>query len=274
MAIYADLHVHTTQSDGAFTLDAIPAAAHDAGLSVVAITDHDRIHPDIPAPVTTVEGITIIRGIELRVKPAMLDERIDLLGYGVTPTTALTAELERIQADRQRRAAEIIARVEDQLDLALEIDVQPGIGRPHIARAIDAHPETEYDYADAFTEVIGRDCPAYVARDVTSFKTGVELLRDACDVVGLAHPYRYDDPRGALALTQSLDAVEVEYPYSTQPDADDALQQAQAAFDLRPIGGSDAHETRLGQAGMTTDQYREFAAAVSTPTGIRDDQVP
>ena len=62
----ADLHVHTTASDGLLSVDQLPAVAHEAGIEWVAVTDHDRVHPDLSAPVTKRDKIGMIRGIELR----------------------------------------------------------------------------------------------------------------------------------------------------------------------------------------------------------------
>ena len=86
--VVADLHVHTTRSDGSLTLDALPAVAADAGVDAVAVTDHDRVQPALDGPVTTREGVTIVHGIELRVDTG--GQRLDLLGYGVDPTDALS----------------------------------------------------------------------------------------------------------------------------------------------------------------------------------------
>lgn len=264
MSIYADLHVHTTHSDGQLTLADIPAAAKAAGVHVVAITDHDRIHPGLSEKLETRDGVTVIRGIELRVKPEGLDERVDLLGYGVVPTDALTSEIDRLQSDRIERANATIDAVNDELGLVLDLEPDVGVGRPHIARAIDANEHTDHDYDSAFSDVIGRGCPAYEQRSVTSFATGVELLSEACDVVGLAHPYRYADPEGALALTEQLDAVEAHYPYSTRPSSARALREAMDMYELLPTGGSDAHDMRLGLAGLIEGHYDMLEARLTT----------
>lgn len=253
---FADLHVHTTASDGALSLDAVPAAARRAGVGAVAITDHDRIHPDLDTPVTTVDGIELLRGIELRVE-VDTDFRVDLLGYGVDPTTELADLLTHLQRDRIERARAIVARVEDRLGVELAVEFRQGIGRPHIARAIDAHPDAPYDYTDAFTHLIGDDGPCYVSRDVPSFERGRTALAGACGLVGLAHPFRYADPDAALALTADLDAVERWYPYERPVDMS-SVERAIAAYDLVPTGGSDAHDDRLGRAGLSRRRYRRF----------------
>lgn len=263
MSIYADLHVHTTESDGQLTLADIPQAAKQAGINVVAVTDHDRIHSGLDEKLETRDGITILRGIELRVTPETLDERIDLLGYGVTRTDALVKEIDRLQTDRISRAEAIIEAVNTELDVTLDIAPGKGVGRPHIARAIDANENTEHTYNTAFTDVIGRDCPAYQSRNVTTFDDGVALLQDACDVVGLAHPYRYDDPDAALELTAQLDAVEAHYPYTPRPQSSTKLRTVIEEYDLFPTGGSDAHKMELGAAGLIEAHYEMLEARLT-----------
>lgn len=249
--VYADLHVHTSVSDGTLDPDEVPEVARESGLDVVAITDHDRLHPALDEPVTHQEDLLVINGIELRVDPASHDERVDLLGYGVTRTDALVAEVDRLQRDRQERGAAIVAAIEDRLGVTLDVAIDPGLGRPHIARAVVANPETAYETTDAvFADLIGSDGPCYVARDVTAFADGVNLLREACSFVGLAHPLRYDDPAGALSLCADLDAVERHYPYDRpvgQADVDRAIEE----YDLLATGGSDAHGTELAVAGLS-----------------------
>jgi predicted metal-dependent phosphoesterase TrpH len=254
--LVADLHVHTVVSDGQLTLDAVPDRARAAGLDAVAVTDHDRLNPDLPAPVVERDGVTVVHGVELRV--ATDRERIDLLGYGVERTDALVAELDRLQRDRVARARRIVDCVEDRLGVALDLDVDPGVGRPHIARAVE-QSAAPHDYQDAFDDLIGDDGPCYVARDVPGFERGAALLEEACALVSLAHPYRYDDPAAALSLAADrLDAVERRYPYGRsvdQTEADAAIERA----GLLATGGSDAHDRTLGRAGLDRRAWRAVA---------------
>ncbi|MUV60122.1 PHP domain-containing protein [Halobacterium sp. CBA1126] len=263
--VYADLHVHTQRSDGTLTLDEVPAAAREAGVSAVAVTDHDRLHPALDAPVTERDGVEVVAGIELRVDAG--DQRLDLLGYGVTPTEELRAETERIQRDRVARGRAIIENVEAELGVSLALEPREGLGRPHVARAVVAHPDTDYDAPDAvFADLIGNDGPCFVARDVPDFAFGADLLADACGVVGLAHPLRYPDPEAALARCESLDAVELHYPYDRPVgrDADDGgralVEAAIEEYDLLPAGGSDAHGRELGKDGLDEAAYADLRA--------------
>jgi predicted metal-dependent phosphoesterase TrpH len=250
--VVADLHVHTTNSDGQLTLETIPGVASEAGVEVVAVTDHDRLHPEITKPVVERDGITVIHGIELRVEAG--DQRLDLLGYGAERTERLTTLTERLQTNRIERAKAIIDRVEEETGVSLSVDLSPGVGRPHIARAI-AESAAPYGYGEAFESLIGDGGPCYVSRDIPSFAEGKAVLQGACSIVGLAHPFRYEDPATALDRAAELDAVEVPYPYGHEVDRGPAERLAKRE-NLVVTGGSDAHEQTLGIAGLNGTQYR------------------
>ena len=164
-----------------------------------------------------------------------------------------------LQRDRVERGRRIVECVEDRLGVELPVDLEEGVGRPHVARAIAE--ATDYTYEDAFAEVIGSDCPCYVARDVPSFREGRAVLEEAGGLVSLAHPCRYDDPAAALELCADLDAVERYYPY--ERDVDPApLERAIDRYDLLITGGSDAHDETLGRAGVRDEDYRRFRATL------------
>lgn len=279
----ADLHVHTTVSDGTLTLADLPAAAEEAGVEWVAVTDHDRIHPGLEAPVTEREGVTIVRGIELRVAVDRGESdsradgadvsdgreagdeagRIDLLGYAVDPTPELREEVDRLQRDRIERGRRMIGLVEERLGVELDVDPGPGVGRPHVARAI-AESDADYDYDDAFRELIAEGRPCYVARDIPEFERGAALLRASCPIVGLAHPLRYADPRPALARAGQLDAIERWYTYNRAVDQS-PVDRVIAKHDLLPTGGSDAHGRELGRAGLDRTAFEAIRDRLPTP---------
>ncbi|MFB6267307.1 MAG: PHP domain-containing protein [Halodesulfurarchaeum sp.] len=261
--VHADLHVHTTNSDGTLSLAELPRAAEAAGVAVVGVTDHDRVHPGLDDPLTVADGLTIVHGIELRVEtPA---QRVDLLGYGVDPTPALRAEVDRLQRDRIERGRAIADRLEDRLGVSLDVDFEEGIGRPHLARGVVDHPGTDYERVESvFADLIGDDGPCFVPRDVPSFERGRDLLRDAAAVVGLAHPLRYPDPEAAVSRCESLDAIERYYPYDRDggcavEGSERLLDRAIDRHDLLATGGSDAHDDALGRAGLDLDEWSALA---------------
>jgi len=252
----ADLHVHTTNSDGTMTLHEVPRAARAAGIGIVAITDHERLHSELDTPTDDLDGVTTIHGIELRVETDA--GQVDLLGYGVEPTPELAREIDRLQADRVERGHAIVDCAEDRLSADLPIDPAAGIGRPDIARAVA--DVTEYDYQGAFEEVIGRGCPCFVARNLPNFERGAGLLAESCGLVSLAHPLRYGDPAAALELTESehIGGVERFYEYGRSVDVS-PVERAIERHDLVPTGGSDAHDDVLGRAGLDREAFDRVA---------------
>jgi predicted metal-dependent phosphoesterase TrpH len=255
--VVADLHVHTTASDGEFALSDLPAAAARAGVAVRARTDHDRPHPDLDAPVVERDGVTVVHGIELRV--ALGDQRVDLLGFGLAPTGAFRELCDRLQRDRMARGRAMIDRLDDRLDATLPVEAEPGIGRPSLARAVAA--VTGYDIQGVFDDLIGDGRPCYVPRDVPSFDRGRRLLAESAALVGLAHPLRYDDPGAALAQCDVLDAVELYYPYARSVDRE-PIERVIAREDLVTTGGSDAHDDRLGRVGLDRADAERFRCAL------------
>ncbi|MFB6310573.1 MAG: PHP domain-containing protein [Salinirussus sp.] len=257
--VAADLHIHTTNSDGTLDLDGVLERARAADLMAVAVTDHDRLHPALQSPITEMNGLVVVHGIELRVEAGQ--QRLDLLGYGVRRTAPLTDELERLQADRIERGRAMVTAVENCIGIDLELDIGPGFGRPDVARAVAA--KTDYNVQGVFDELIGEGCPAYVARNVPEFARGAALLQEACKFVSLAHPLRANEPSAALERAGSLDAVELYYPYDEAPDLD-LVHQAIDEYDLLVTGGSDAHDgSSVGTVGLDASEWSQVQASLT-----------
>lgn len=248
MTVVADLHVHTTASDGRLSLPEVCRRARQAGLAAIAITDHDRVHPDLGQPISTRDGLTIIRGLEMKVTRQNGDH-IDLLAYGVETTDGLDALIEGLQRDRRKRARRIVARICDHLEIDLDIEITDGIGRPHIARAVAEHPDTAMSVQDVFDELIGNGRPCHVSRDVPDGTDAIPILQEVAPIVAVAHPLRYEDVDGALEVAATLGAVERWYPYDHDPD-ESPVTEAIETHDLVATGGSDAHDGNVGVTGL------------------------
>lgn len=255
------MHMHTTRSDGTTEYDDIANIAKNNGLNAIAITDHDTINPHIDKPLIVKNGIDVINGIELKVEPENIDERIDLLGYGLTPTKRLQNCLDKLQENRIDRAEEIVSNIETKTGVTLNFTADSNSGRPHIARAINDCKELDYNYNEAFDTLISRDSDCYVSRNVPSFEMGLNLLRESCEFISLAHPYRYDNTRAILKLSKQLDGVECIYPYGniSKYKTEGLDELAVDWFDLTLTGGSDAHESKdIGTSGLMKSHYEKF----------------
>lgn len=260
--------MHTTNSDGEVTLEELPQVAKENNLHAVAITDHDRFHDDLSKPLEIINGIEVINGIELRVESEYANERIDLLGYGVEPTHKLKQTLKNIQNNRIKRTEKILDLIEEETSVRIDMEISTGTGRPHIAHAIDESTELSYDYNEAFEKLIGNNCPAYVSREIPSFKKGMKMLKESCHFVSLAHPFRYENPVQVLKLSQNLNGVECIYPYGDIFKPEGYINElakihldeiATEWFDLHITGGSDAHKIDdIGTAGLMKTHYEKF----------------
>ncbi len=241
----ADLHLHTTASDGTWLPGELPKKARDLSIRIIAITDHDTVYGVKEALANTPNGITIIPGIELSTN--YQGAEVHLLGYWIdTHNRTLTKTLVELRADRHNRAKNIIANLDDQEIHIHYEDVkalagQGSLGRLHIAKAlIDAGYVKSIQ--EAFLRFIGPTGSAYEPRTQLSTEQAIGLVLEAGGVPVLAHP-------GVIGLNDSaipklkalgLQGLEVKHPNHT------FLQEAHylslcKKFALAPTGGSDCH---------------------------------
>jgi predicted metal-dependent phosphoesterase TrpH len=190
-----DLHTHSTVSDGTLTPTGVIGAAAQAGLDVVALTDHDNLAGWPEAEQAAAErGIAFVPGVELSSK-WFGDEppiSLHLLGYWVDPgNEALQAELARVRESRETRAQRMIDLMRaDGLDVTWqEVQGYAGggsVGRPHLAQALIRRGIVA-TVGQAFApEYLGQRWRVHKA-DIDVFRA-LELVRDAGGVSVFAHP--------------------------------------------------------------------------------------
>jgi hypothetical protein len=188
----ADLHVHSTASDGTLAPHQLVQRALENGVDVLAIADHDSVDglPEAMASAAAA-GLTLIPAVELS---AVSDRRdTHLLAYFVDPASPVLAEqLIRLRASRLARAEAMVAALNEAgyhvaLDEVLAISEGGAVGRSHIARAlVDAgHAES---VRHAFQTLIGRDRPFYVAKQAATPAEVIRGVRDLGAIPVLAHP--------------------------------------------------------------------------------------
>lgn len=249
---WADLHLHTRWSDGTLDLDGVVKRAAGAGLSAIAITDHDTISPELSAPVAWVDGIEVICGVEIKADVA--GQRGEILGYFLHPGAPVLGDLFQWMAhERERRMQAMVARCQEvtgaNFDWGDVASLAAGsVGRPHLAALLVQHGLAS-DYEDAFRRFLARGAPCYVPLPRPLSHQVISAIRAGGGVASLAHPCFLSLPDWESALTsliaEGLSGVEVHYPYETsrQPlHADPAHVAALAQrLGLIPTGGSDDH---------------------------------
>ena len=246
----SDLHVHTTFSDGRLTPEEIVAAAKDAGLSYIAITDHD-----------TVEGIRhlyeqglypsktlhIIPGIEFSCE---VDEHdVHILGYDFDIyNQALEDKVTELSESRWARFSQMVEKLQELGYAITESDVlqiagtSHAIGRAHMARAL-VKKELVGSVREAFDKLLEHGQPAYVPHYRIEPEDAIALIRNAGGVPVLAHPKLVrDDAIVERMLALDFGGLEVYYPRHDEEDV--ARYKAMAeAHGLLITGGSDFHAT-------------------------------
>ncbi|GAA2744683.1 PHP domain-containing protein [Terrabacter aerolatus] len=189
-----DLHAHSAVSDGTESPSELLAAAAEARVDVLAITDHDTV-AGWPEAATAARalGVTLVRGIEISC--AWRHSSIHLLGYLTDPDdAALTDELERARDSRSTRLERMVALMAaDGIPLGYDevlAQVGPGAtpGRPHIADALIANGTIRHR-DEAFRSWLGDDSPYYVGHYAPDPVRAVELVRAAGGVPVIAHPF-------------------------------------------------------------------------------------
>jgi predicted metal-dependent phosphoesterase TrpH len=244
----ADLHIHTTASDGLLTAAEVVREAEARGLAAIAITDHDTTAGiDQALEAADVVDLEVIPGIELS---AELDtEEVHILGYYLNHRDGALQEklgmLRRARWDRARRMVEKLARLGISVSWERVVEIageSRAFGRPHIAHALQEgrHVATTNE---AFNLYIGLGGPAYVSRYKLTLVEALEIILAAGGLPVLAHP------RGQGRLLHELVAaglvgLEAYYPSYTVEESEGLVRLA-AQHDLIPTGGSDFH----GQGG-------------------------
>ncbi len=241
----ADLHVHTTASDGTHTPEQVVQEAVRVGLAAVAMADHDTVGGVEPGLAAGRQmGIIVVPAVEINTDYAA--DEIHLLGYYINhESAALSAHLEGLRTKRFERAERIVARLNElgrkiSMERVMEIAGGGAIGRPHIARAI-----AEAGYASsigaAFGKYLVRGAPAYVERHKLTPLQAIEIIHEAQGVAVLAHPgnSKHDELIPEL-VDGGLQGIEAYHADHSSAQANHYVQMARR-YDLIPTGGSDSH---------------------------------
>jgi|JI10StandDraft_1071094.scaffolds.fasta_scaffold505609_2 predicted metal-dependent phosphoesterase TrpH len=254
----ADLHAHSTCSDGALSPTALVSLARRRGVRHLALTDHDTMAGFAEAQAAGNKlGVQIIPAVELSVRhtprePGGDPRELHLLGYFIDPHhRALSECMCDRRSDRERRVRAICARL---AELGVPVEVQavlasaPGnVGRPHVARALlnAGHVKT---IDEAFTRFLGDGRPAYVANDGPSVEEGIALIHAAGGVTALAHPGIEGADADLPGLTSAgLDGLECAHP-SHSGEATRRYRALAGSLGLVATGGSDFHRAEGGAA--------------------------
>jgi 3',5'-nucleoside bisphosphate phosphatase len=251
-----DLQSHSTCSDGALAPGAVIAAAHAAGVELLALSDHDTVDGvDEALEAAKARGLGLVTATELS---AIDGEREDLhvLGYGFDHRSpALLERLEAFRADRAARAHRMADALRET-GLELEFPERGGapVGRPHLAQAAFEHPANRMRLRDEdivnFSQLLERYLipgrPAYRRRTTPTVPEAIATIHAAGGVAIWAHPFwDVDAGEEVLALVdrfaaEGLDGVEAFYVTHTEPQTR-LIARHCAGRGLLTTGSADFH---------------------------------
>ena len=245
-----DLHLHTRYSDGSLTPAEVVALAHHAGVTAMAITDHDIVD-GVPHAMeaATPLGIEVIPGVELSSR--LNEQELHVLGYFFDwQDSTFRDHLAQQRLSRNVRIPQIIERL-NTLGLELseeEVKVKAGsdsICRPHVAQVLVDKGYVQ-DTREAFERYLKEGAPAYVSRMLSDTRDVIAWIRNAGGVPVLAHPtwtrcqgeplYRLC----ACLKDAGLLGLEVFYSSHNRKQTSRFLELAKR-LDLLVTGGSDFH---------------------------------
>jgi 3',5'-nucleoside bisphosphate phosphatase len=251
-----ELQSHSTVSDGQLKPADVVAEAAKAGVTTLALTDHDAV-AGVPEAIEAGRrlGIELVPAIEMSCVHEYAED-LHICGYWVD-LEKIAPACERAQQERRSRAGEIVENLRREgFDLTLEDAIREAgaadsIGRPHIARAAGARG----DLGPFFEEYLVPGAKAFVARKWPTAAQAIAQIHDAGGVAVIAHPYwDISAPDEVDDLIRSLggDGVETFYPTHSREQTAHLLALCEE-LDLIPTASSDYH-------GPTHKTFAKFGA--------------
>ncbi len=267
-----DLHTHSTASDGLLAPTALIQAAHDAGLAIIALTDHDTTAGLAQASAAgDALGVTVIPGVEINTDLAGGGGEAHVLGYFLNwRDPDFQAMLGRRREERIQRGQSMVAQLQ-----AIGIPItweqvrrhaDGAVGRPHVAAALIDLGLVDTVQA-AFDTYLARGKPGYVPRVPFTPQQAVALIQQGGGVAVLAHPAYIPDLERVLADLVEVGLVGLETYYGQYDQAIiTRLLDLTRTFHLIPTGGSDYHGPGIhptplgGQPPLPLMDYERLAA--------------
>jgi predicted metal-dependent phosphoesterase TrpH len=256
----ADLHAHSTVSDGTLEPDVLVRRAAEKGVDLFALTDHDELGGlEIAIDTAAHAGLRFVPGVEVSVTYA--EQTVHIVGLGIDPNSAVLREgLSDVRSGRMRRAREMAAALaavgidgalEGALAYAGNINL---ISRTHFARWLVATGHCE-DVREVFGKFLVAGKPGYVPHRWARLSDAVSWINRAGGVAVIAHPgrYRFSDTESWALFSEFKEAGGTAIEVATSNHtADQVKRYAKVAreFDLEASRGSDFHDPAESHAEL------------------------
>lgn len=273
-----DLHTHTTFSDGSTRAEKLPFLAHCAGMTHLAISDHDSIQSVRYAYANPVrDGVHLIPATELTAYDFERAHRVHILCFWPDDCAALE-DFSDMMAERRRAAVLQSCKELEQIcpqfktEEALEFAKDSGtLYKAHVMRVLWQYGLSDGMYNQVYRSLFGLKPvrgkilhnPKYETVD-----TVLDLIKACRGVAVLAHPSVYHSMELARELIAAgrLDGVEIDHPRNTPEDREELTKLARR-YDLIVTGGTDFHGMNannprpVGAFSTSTEQIQRIEAA-------------
>jgi 3',5'-nucleoside bisphosphate phosphatase len=256
-----DLHSHTTASDGQYSPTKLIELASRAGITHLAITDHDTLAGLKEAGEAARNlGLTLIPGIE--VSAFISDKEVHILGHFIAPENSEMVAFEsRSRQERYQRMEKMVRKLNDlrfpiTMQHVLAVAQHAHLGRPHLARVL-----VDLNYCatvkEAFDRFLATGRPAFVDRVRLPSEKAIELVQNAGGAATLAHPCtsKVTDLEIEALANSGLSGIEV-FRVDHSPSQRTKYLELAHQLNLVPTAGSDFHgekvtpDRQLGSVSM------------------------
>ena len=246
----ADLHIHSTYSDGLYSPDEICKKAKSRGLSLVSITDHDTLAgEEVKRAAAKRHQLAYVTGWEISAYEG--DQKIHILGYGCALNEAYRAFMEERKKGSKLRAEDSVQKLQ-QLGVPVTMDeVYMQLSSPdlpvhtmHVARAAAVHLRATE--SEVYMQYLGYGKPANSGLGRPNPKEAIECIHACGGVASIAHPGRITMPFAEREETikrlkgLGADGIEVFYTTHTEEETEYFLRLSKE-LGLLATGGSDTH---------------------------------
>ncbi len=275
-----DLQSHSTQSDGALAAAEVVGRAAEAGVELLALSDHDTVS-GVSEAIDAGErlGVRIVPAVEISSidATAQTPRELHILGYLIDHTDpAFAATLADFLADRERRTLRMADALREQGleldDAAISERVRAGqpIGRPHLAEAVLGAPanasrlqsENIDDVGSLIRGYLIEGRPAFRLRETPTVAEAIEAIHAAGGVAIWAHPFwDVSDADETIAMIDrfrglGIDGVEAFYVTHTREQTE-LLARRCDELGLLSTGSSDYHgpDNRLFSQFLAFETY-------------------
>lgn len=247
----ADLHIHSTSSDGVYTPFALIEQAQQAHLKAIALTDHDNTEGFEAARDYLQQkdyDLQLISGVEIDTFYDIFT--VHVLGYHIdVANKTLQDKLHWTRDGRLRRMEQMVDKINQYGNYHLTMEEvrrqaqgSKSLGRPHIARVMVAKGYFSC-VEDVFATLIGKGKPCYCEQEKLTPIEAVKLIKDAGGLACLAHPEEVMNQGVVeeLLLQAHFDALEVWHPTAEAAHSFSLWQHVAEKYHLLTGGGSDFH---------------------------------